>query len=107
MHFFNIPLSSGKLDFDDQDQKIAQALDLISDPANQPVFVHCYHGEDRTGAVVALYRIVFQGCTVDQAHQEMMKDGHSPFLFWIDAFLYKDNGDFKAIPGRTSSCPLR
>jgi protein tyrosine/serine phosphatase len=106
MTFFNVPLSSMKFDFDDQAQKINTALDLISDPANQPVFFHCFHGEDRTGVLAALYRIVYQGCTIDQAHHEMIEDGHDPLLFWIDAFLDHDAKDFTALPGRSSACPL-
>jgi len=106
MQFFNVPLSSMQIYFDDQDKTLTTALDLISDPANQPVFFHCFHGEDRTGVLAALYRVVYQGCTTDQAHKEMMDDGHNPLLFWIDAFLYRDAKSFSPLPGRSSTCPL-
>ena len=33
---------------------IVEALRLISDPANRPVFVHCTAGKDRTGIVIAM-----------------------------------------------------
>jgi tyrosine-protein phosphatase SIW14 len=75
MQFFNIPLSAMKVNFGSQAPSIKSALDLISDPANQPVFFHCFHGEDRTGVLAALYRVTYQSCTIDEAHQEMMDDG--------------------------------
>jgi protein-tyrosine phosphatase len=82
-------------------------LNLISDPTNQPVFFHCFHGEDRTGVVAALYRVIYQGCTLAQAHAEMMQDGHSPALFWIDDYLADSTGKFPPASSRLlSPCPL-
>jgi protein tyrosine phosphatase (PTP) superfamily phosphohydrolase (DUF442 family) len=46
-------------------------LKILSDPANQPVFVHCQQGSDRTGYMVAGYRIVEQGWTYPEAATEM------------------------------------
>ena len=107
MQFFNVPLDAMKVNFGSQAQSIKTALDLISDPANQPVFFHCFHGEDRTGVLAALYRVTYQSCTIDEAHQEMMQDGHSPALFWIDSYLKRNAISFVALPGRSSSCPLQ
>ena len=44
--------------------------------APKPVLVHCWHGSDRTGAVVAAYRIAFQGWTQEQAIDELVNGGH-------------------------------
>ena len=38
-------------------EALAQALTTLDDKAAWPVFVHCIHGRDRTGTVVACYRI--------------------------------------------------
>lgn len=46
-------------------------LRAVTDPANGKVFVHCYHGADRTGALVAAYRIAAEGWSVDQALAEL------------------------------------
>jgi protein tyrosine/serine phosphatase len=43
--------------------------------APKPVLVHCWHGSDRTGAVIAAYRIVFQEWTPAAAADEMRHGG--------------------------------
>ncbi|MGE3840316.1 MAG: tyrosine-protein phosphatase [Vicinamibacterales bacterium] len=43
---------------------------IIDDPASGPVFVHCRRGADRTGTLVAMYRIARQGWTVADAYDE-------------------------------------
>lgn len=43
----------------------------VNDPANRPVFVHCERGADRTGLMVALYRIMEQGWTKEEAMAEL------------------------------------
>ncbi len=50
---------------------IKEFLKIIDDQEKRPVYVHCMHGVDRTGIMIALYRIVRQGWEVDQAYQEM------------------------------------
>lgn len=44
--------------------------------AKKPVLVHCQHGADRTGAVIAAYRIVEQGWSKHDAIQEMLHGGY-------------------------------
>ena len=39
---------------------IDDALAILGDPAKAPALVHCRHGEDRTGVVVAAYRVVIE-----------------------------------------------
>jgi protein tyrosine/serine phosphatase len=45
--------------------------DLIEDPANWPVLVHCQGGVHRTGLLGALYRIQYQGWSAEAAVAEM------------------------------------
>lgn len=46
------------------------ALRLINDPANQPVWVHCAAGSERTGMLIALHRVIVDGWDVDRAYDE-------------------------------------
>ncbi|HEY5550848.1 MAG TPA: dual specificity protein phosphatase family protein [Opitutaceae bacterium] len=51
--------------------------------APKPVMVHCWHGSDRTGSVVAAYRIVFQGWTTDDALDELRHGGFGYHERWF------------------------
>jgi tyrosine-protein phosphatase SIW14 len=50
---------------------VRKALSVMTDPANQPVFVHCSVGRDRTGVVVAVYRMEVDGWSKAKAVAEM------------------------------------
>lgn len=54
----------------------AEALRLASDPANQPVLVHCGAGAQRTGCFVALHRHIIEGWELDRAYTEATRYGH-------------------------------
>jgi protein tyrosine/serine phosphatase len=72
LRYFNVPLDNfGK----PGDEKIDRALALINAPENQPVFVHCKRGSDRTGTVIAIYRISHDGWTSEQAKAEAKRYG--------------------------------
>ncbi|MEW6026119.1 MAG: dual specificity protein phosphatase family protein [Planctomycetota bacterium] len=55
---------------DVEEEKIAAFLKVATDPKNQPVFAHCAHGADRTGLMVASYRIYVQGWKNEDALAE-------------------------------------
>lgn len=52
-------------------------LKLLQDNPNKKVFVHCRLGDDRTGMMVAAYRMAEQGWTADEAMYEMQQFGFS------------------------------
>src|SRR5437762_2059650 len=68
MNFFRIGMTTSKAPTDAQ---IAQFFDIVNNPANQPVFVHCAGGRHRTGTMTALYRMTYDGWTAAQAYNEM------------------------------------
>lgn len=63
-------------------EAIDAAVKQIIDPLNQPVFVHCYRGSDRTGMVIAAYRITIEGWTVKKAYDEMKQYGHAYKIYY-------------------------
>ena len=65
-------------------EQLAQFLEIVNDPANQPVFVHCVGGKHRTGVMTAVYRMTQESWTSDQAFNEMKQ-----FRFGAD-FLHPE-----------------
>jgi protein tyrosine phosphatase (PTP) superfamily phosphohydrolase (DUF442 family) len=57
--------------FPPSDSQVATFLKLFRDNPGQKIFVHCYFGDDRTGVMVASYRMAEQHWTADQAYNEM------------------------------------
>lgn len=54
---------------------VKRFLKIITDKKRTPVFVHCHYGIDRAGTMSAIYRMVVQGWSKEQAIEEMMKGG--------------------------------
>lgn len=63
-------------------EDLVAALRLIRD-APKPVMLHCWHGSDRTGSVVAAYRIVFQNWPPDAALDELRYGGFGYHESWF------------------------
>ena len=89
MRFLNIPM-------DDlgppTDAQIALALAVLTDEAGGPVFVHCRRGADRTGTVIACYRIAFEHWRNRQALDEARNHGLSIFERGMQRYIL----DFQA-----------
>lgn len=72
-------------------EQVGTFLNLMRDHPDWTVFVHCREGVDRTGVMVALYRIALDGWPADRAVGEM-KAFHYHFIFhphlqrYVEAF---------------------
>jgi tyrosine-protein phosphatase SIW14 len=60
-----------------KEKDVQRVLDIINAQKNQPVFVHCRRGKDRTGTIIASYRITHDGWTAAEAKQEARTIGMS------------------------------
>lgn len=58
------------------DAELKKFFDVVLDPAQQPVYIHCAFGKDRTGTMAAVYRLEMDGWTPDEAMQEMEAFGY-------------------------------
>ncbi|MBN1972986.1 MAG: dual specificity protein phosphatase family protein [Sedimentisphaerales bacterium] len=63
-------------------EDIVSFLNIVTDSNNAPVFVHCHYGADRTGTMCAIYRIIVQGWTKEDALEEMTKGGFGFHSIW-------------------------
>jgi tyrosine-protein phosphatase SIW14 len=59
------------------DEVFATFLKLLHENKGKKVFVHCRLGDDRTGMMVAAYRMAEEGWTADEAMNEMKSFGFS------------------------------
>lgn len=72
MRYFNIPFKRlGK----PTDENMTRVLAIINAPESGKVFIHCARGADRTGTVIAIYRITHDNWTSERAQQEANRYG--------------------------------
>ncbi len=80
LNYFNVSLPNwGR----PQDGRVARILDLISAPENGRVFIHCKDGVDRTGMIVAMYRMTHDGWNSTQALAEAERLGMRRTQLWM------------------------
>jgi protein tyrosine/serine phosphatase len=93
MKYISIPMRGMATPADEQ---VLSALKIMNDPSAGPVFVHCKRGADRTGAVIACYRIGHDRWDSGKALHEASGFGMS----WYQIALrhYVDGYDGKSFP---------
>jgi protein tyrosine/serine phosphatase len=62
-------------------QQVAEFLDVLRANVDKVVFVHCERGSERTGVMIACYRMSTEGWTAEQALTEMEAFGFRRFGF--------------------------
>src|SRR4029079_7337114 len=63
------------------DRMIDTIMTKLDDTTLMPIYVHCAHGQDRTGLVIGLERVIDEGWQPKAAHDEMVKLGfHMEFV---------------------------
>ena len=79
IHLINHPLLTWRI----KAPEIAQTLKLIREQQKKgAVLVHCYHGADRTGIMVAMYRIIYHNWTIAEAKHEMLNGSYGYHSIW-------------------------
>ena len=84
LSYFNVPMPGFSAPSDEQ---VARVMAIINDPNNQPVFIHCQRGSDRTGTITAIYRISREGWTADRAIAEARRNGMSWAEFGMRTYI--------------------
>lgn len=76
------------------DSDVLAALRAIQEAeANGPVLMHCKHGSDRTGLMAAMYRVVVQGWSKEDALNEMTQGGFGNSNGFKDGVRYMMKAD--------------
>lgn len=84
MKYVNVPMTGLT---PPTDAEITKILGVLEDDSAGPVFVHCKRGADRTGAVIASYRIDHDHWENARALNEAMARGMSFFQFPRQSYI--------------------
>ncbi len=87
-----VPMRAGNI----KENDVVQALKIIKNRRGN-ILVHCKHGSDRTGLIVAMYRIVFQNYTKEQAIKEMTEGGFGFHKIYTNIVEYIRQADVEKI----------
>jgi protein tyrosine/serine phosphatase len=77
------------------DEGIRTFLDVMRDPRNHPVLIHCFAGVHRTGGYVAVYRMEMEGWDNDRAIAEVKAcgyvnlDNEGDILAYLERYRHK------------------
>lgn len=78
------------------EEQLINALRIIKNRKGS-IVVHCHHGSDRTGAVCAMYRIVFQNVSKEKAIHEMTEGGFGFHGIYKNIIRTIENADIERI----------
>ncbi len=78
IHYHRIPINTSEMSY----EQLVEAVAYLS-KARDKALVHCLHGSDRTGTVVAGYRIAINGWSKEKAVDEFKNGGFGYHSFWF------------------------
>jgi len=85
LRYVALPMNPAEI----EDEDVAMFLQVVRDPACQPIFIHCRAGSDRTGVLVAIYRVIEQHWPVEQAAKELPLFGFHDVFVPLQTYLKK------------------
>jgi tyrosine-protein phosphatase SIW14 len=89
INMVSIPLNGF---FQPSSSDVDQILEWVSDARQYPLFLHCKHGQDRTGMIVGLYRVEYQNWTPVRAYNEMLDKGFHRILLGLNHYFRERSG---------------
>lgn len=92
---YRVEMSAGRITTDE----VVTALRIIR-LSEGPIVIHCWHGSDRTGTVSALYRIIFQNWSKNEAIEELMQGGYGYHAMYKNIPEFIRAADIDAIKRR-------
>lgn len=80
-----------------EDEDVLRFLKLVTNTNAGPILIHCQHGADRTGTMVAIYRMAVQGWSKEDAIKEMKEGGYGYHSIWTNLVHYLNRLDVAAL----------
>lgn len=60
-------------------KQVSTLLSTLKKAPDEPVFVHCQHGADRTGCMIGIWRVTQDNWDYAKTYKEMRKYGFKPY----------------------------
>lgn len=86
------------------DADVVAFLKVLDTDPGAKVYVHCAGGRHRTGSMLAVYRMVRDGWTLDQAYSEMLAydfytgNGHGGFKTYVEEYWKRMSSNPASVP---------
>jgi protein tyrosine/serine phosphatase len=80
-----------------EDEDIVRVLAILRRKQDGPFLIHCQHGADRTGVACAMFRIVEQGWSREDAIRELTDGGYGFHKVWTGIPRYLRKVDIEKI----------
>jgi len=75
------------------DDHVIDVMRMLRNVDDGPFLIHCQHGADRTGLMSAMYRVLEQGWSVDDAVAELTDGGYGYHAMWKNILRYVRSAD--------------
>ncbi len=85
----SVPINYLRLD----ERAVLKAVGIMQSPKSRPLLVHCRHGSDRTGLVCALYRVLVQDWSKEDAIEEMILGDYGFHTYFTNIVSFIRNLD--------------
>lgn len=88
-----------------KDADVVRFLRIVSEPSNGIVYLHCRKGADRTGFMIAIYRVAVGGWSREQAISEMTRGGFGFDPTYQNLISYIRTRDLNALARQAGLSP--
>jgi len=80
-----------------EEEDVLRFLKVVTNTNGGPYLVHCLHGADRTGTMIAIYRMTVQGWAKEEAIKEMTEGDFGYHTVWKNLIRYLNALDIEAL----------
>jgi len=95
----HVPVHTWHLETED----IVAVMRELRQPENGPFLIHCQHGADRTGLMSAMYRMLEQDWSAEDALLELVDGGYGYHSMWRNIKRYVRSADVSALRAAIAS----